>query len=167
MNSEVAELEASWRTLIAAGNEAFIANDGAAAQRYTEGLAIAERLFCFAKRDVHACRLAPMAHTIVCHNLVTLEFRAGRSHEAHNFLLRAVRKLVFVIESPASPEALRTSCLRHMEHALAFLAESVPNAMEEPKAAALVRRAFALRNRAIRATDPNPSAYLPSDAQFH
>lgn len=167
MNSEVAELEQSWRTLFAAGNEAFNAHEDAAAQHYAAALAIAERLLSIAQWGAHACRLAPMVRTIACRNLVLREFRAGRNYKARGFLLTALRTLVLKIEASESSEALRTSCLRHLEHALAFLMEAAPDATEEPEAADLVKRVFTLRKEAKGAPDLKPSGYQPSNVRVY
>lgn len=127
---DVVDLDGCFRRLTTAGNSALAAGDDAEAARlYGEALAEADRLFGLAlagggaASSPAAALLAPMAHTIACHNAAELRRRGRDRAGALGLELKAVERLVGVAERPASPFLLRVNCMRHTRFALAFLAE--------------------------------------------
>lgn len=150
------DLDDCFRRLTTTGNSALAAGDDAEAARlYGEALAEADRLFGLALAgggaalSLAAALLAPMAHTIACHNAAELRRRGRDRAGALGLELKALERLVSVAERPASPFLLRVNCLRHTRFALAFLADhlraSPPDATpaDRPAIAALLARAHA------------------------
>ncbi len=108
-----------------AANQALASEDEDLASRlYEQALAEAERLFDAAQVGGSPL-IAPMAYTIACHNVAEVAKRAGDHTTAFRHKRHAVRKLVETAESRLDPLGLRLNCIRHLRHALAFLAEDL------------------------------------------
>ncbi len=119
------EADALFCRLTDEANQAFAMSDDAASDRlYDRALAEAERLFD-AARAGGSPLVAPMAYTIASHNIAEAKKRAGDPQAAYAAKRRAVEKLVATAESPMDPLPLRVNCIRHLRHALAFLAEDI------------------------------------------
>lgn len=102
-------------------------DDEVAFRLYVQALAEAERLFDAAQVGGSPL-IAPMAYTIACHNVAEARKRSGDRVLAHELKRRAVEKLVVTAESPLDALALRVNCVRHLRHALAFLAKDLADA---------------------------------------
>lgn len=146
--------DARFCELTGAADKAFENQDDATASRFlAAALAEAERLFDAARLGSSPF-LAPMAYTIACHNAAEARKKGGDRISARGLRRRAVEKLVETAECPTDPLALRVNCIRHLRHALVFLAGDLADndTDEEAEFGRLVARYRAIREQLTRVT---------------
>jgi hypothetical protein len=125
--------DSRWRALASAGNDAFRRGDDPQA-RALYGLAIEEamRVWTLAKSgDENASVVAPVLHTISCHNLAELERRAGNAAASRELLDRALARLVDVARDVSLPLASRVFAVDNLKHALGEIIEHSGGASAE------------------------------------
>lgn len=120
--------DGKWRALSMAGNEAFHRGDDLTARAlYTLALDEALRILSLARTGhTTAMGIAPVLHTVSCHNLAELERRAGQPENdaRSSYLLgRALELLVDIARDDSLPIALRASSVGNLKHALTELVE--------------------------------------------
>lgn len=138
-----ADLDARWRALTQAGNQAFAdLADTEALRLYQEALAVAEQMF-EAAQDGGSPLLAPMAYNISCANVAEAMLRNGDRPGGRRFLLRAFDKLLTAAEAPSTPVALRVNCVRHLRYSFEILSRDFGEEMKHSDINGLVARGIA------------------------
>lgn len=124
MAASTSDLEKQWRTHVIAGNHAFGARDNAEATiQYQAAEKVANDLYAVATTCDRACVLAPALGAIACHNLATLEQKAGRPEQALACLATLIQQLTGKVLDPDLPQALRHACLRNLVRSYALAHE--------------------------------------------
>lgn len=127
-------IDARWRELTTAANEALARGDGAQARASyeaalveAEGLLQAERIRGAASNATspHATRLAPMLFVIASQNLAELDRRERHFDRASALLLDAFDRIVAIAETLDAPLPLRAACVRNFAPALAEIVEDL------------------------------------------
>jgi hypothetical protein len=133
--------DAKWRALSAAGNAAFRRGaDREARASYLLAIEEAARIWTLAKSgDESACSIAPVLHTIACHNLAELERRAGNDATSRALLDRALERLVDAARDASLPLTLRARAVANLKHALAEIVEHSPHSSDEALARVVAR----------------------------
>lgn len=136
--------DGKWRALSTAGNEAFHRGDDVTARAlYALALDEALQILSLAKSGhTTAMAIAPVLHTIACHNLAELERRAGRPENdaRSSYLLgRALELLVDLARDDSLPIALRASSVDNLKHALTELVEHSSEKSADALASVTVR----------------------------
>lgn len=147
------EEDATWRTLSAAGNEAFRRGDDHKARAlYVLAIEEAGRIWTLAKAgDANASSIAPVLHTIACHNLAELERRAGNDATSRELLGRALGRLIDAARDSSLPLTLRAQAVDNLKHALAAIIEHSTDTSAEALAPVVARAMDAwLAVRALR-----------------
>lgn len=143
-----------WRALSTAGNDAFRRGDDREARPlYVLALEESERAWALAESgDEGAALLAPVLHTIACHNLAALERRAGDERASRALLERAFERLVVASHDASLPRVLR---VRAYENVKPAVAEIVGSGAADDVLASVVGRAMGawLSVRALHSTD--------------
>ncbi|MEM9618387.1 MAG: hypothetical protein AAF936_10540 [Pseudomonadota bacterium] len=119
-----------WRTMMQDGNAAFRGGDkDAALLLYMEGMAEADRLFQIAQSNTKPSESDPApALVVAAFNIANIY--AGRADyaEAKQIMNRVTTLLRVTIADETAPWQLRSSCLQHVNRALAYLLDHMRSA---------------------------------------
>lgn len=127
-------VDARWRELTTAANEALARGDESRARTSyeaalveAEGLLRVEQMRDEAKATTspHATRLAPMLFVIASQNLAELDRRERHFDRASALLVDAFERIVAIAETPDASLLLRAACARNFAPALAEIVEDL------------------------------------------
>lgn len=145
-------IDAAWKGLVSAANEALARGDGRlATERTIAALSEAERLFREEMRmsDI-VSSVSPLLLTITTQNLAELARRAGDLDRMRALLCGAFERLAAIAESPEVPHALRASAVRNFNPALAELIDALPVHLHARLVPPLIDRARAAADAVAR-----------------
>lgn len=112
-----------WKRLTEQANNAYAQGDIPLAHAaYIDALSEAERLFTAAIKQPGRLPVA-VIYNVSCHNLAELDERNGDSAAAAAFYRKAYDRLLDTARSPATPLAIRITCIQHLKPALAALVQ--------------------------------------------